>query len=157
MRSCNVDEFEYHRPEELPILCRYNFGGQFFYSFLITTRFCCIIVDYQDGRPPPFFFPFLSKICLILQFLDLSNRISEAISLYVFLLSYLCIWIPVGIRTSWAPIVIIIIAFPFSVGLSWYYPRNVTFLSLLCSVFLRAFVPDTTLQPLIINLEHWKL
>ena len=33
MRSCNVDEFEYHRPEELPILCRYNFGGTVILQF----------------------------------------------------------------------------------------------------------------------------
>ena len=68
MRSCNVDEFEYHRAEELPILCRYNFWGQFFYSFLITTRFCCIIVDYQDGRPPPFFFPSFQRFVWFFSF-----------------------------------------------------------------------------------------
>ena len=91
MRSCNVDEFEYHRPEELPILCRYNFGGQFFYSFLITTRFCCIIVDYQDGRPPPFFsLPFKDLFdSSVFGFVQSDLRSNIAVRLFAFLLVHL--------------------------------------------------------------------
>lgn len=55
----NMDGYEYHRSEE---------------SMMSFVRFLITIVVFF----------FLSKICLILRFLDLSSRISEAISPYVF-------------------------------------------------------------------------
>ena len=79
-----------------------------FLQFLIVT--VLRIVNYRDALF------FLSKICLVLQFLDLSSLISEAISLYVFAF-LLCFWIPVGIRTSWVDCYRILI------WSSWYYTR----------------------------------